>query len=633
MCGIVGAYSFDGFEKKSEEKQRTEANIFITTQLLQMTVDRGKDATGIAMVWADGNYAGLKMGIPSPDFIARFGEEETEFKGMMKMWREYPKLCKTFLGHCRKASKGNSYDNKNNHPLQVGDMIYVHNGTLNNDDVIFEKLGVKRAAEVDSEAIGYLLKHFTNNGTEPFTKEVMEETTKRLAGTYSVIATSGNNPYQVAQFRDGRPAEFVFVKPLKTVFVASEKKYLENVLFEYNKFTQLFSAVDMPYLKKDDVEFKTMADDSYVIWDLTTPITEETTIDDLYDWAKTPLRVDKIWQGATTTTTYGNNWNGNTSKKTVAASSVGTNKTNSASAETAGTTTSTTDSTEESANGVLWSKRLNKYKTQNGIEKSKGIGAVEIDIDAGEVTVVDDGVSNEEAAIDEVDKTRIENILCGAANVKDVSSARIVNAVEKVKKPGPSRGNQTNSEEGESVDGGLDESSELVEVTMNTKSPAAIKAAETFFQITPKFKDDDDLLSALDITDVSVLKALPMYALANRIMKFALTNAFALGYTAAERETQKPFTEEGEKLQKAKDKIGTMKMLLKIMGTSLEQMQAESNIMSADVQDIFLDAISDNLKPDVLKRLQLDDILTVGDLRNIPMVAELKQLIDEEKSK
>ena len=222
MCGIVGAFTFDAFEKKSEEKARTEANIFITTQLLQETVDRGKDATGISLLWADGNYTGLKMGIPSPDFIARFGTTEKDFEGILKLWREYPKLMKIFIGHCRKSSVGNSYDNKNNHPIQIGDIIMCHNGTLTNHEKIFDKLKCNRTGDVDSEAIGRLLHHYTNGGVEPFTVEMIKETSRRLHGSYSVLAMSGNNPFQVAQFRDGRPAEMVLVRPLKMVFVASE---------------------------------------------------------------------------------------------------------------------------------------------------------------------------------------------------------------------------------------------------------------------------------------------------------------------------------------------------------------------------------------------------------------------------
>lgn len=610
MCGIVGALTFDAFEKKSQEKQRTEAQIFITTQLLQSTVERGKDATGIALLWADGNYSGLKMGIPSPSFIARFGEEETEFKGMMKVWRDYPKQLKVFMGHCRKASKGNSYDNKNNHPLMVGDMMFVHNGTLNNDDIIFEKLGVKRSGEVDSEAIGHLLHKLTQNGTEPFTKEVLEETTKRIAGTYSVIATSGNNPFQVAQFRDGRPAEFALVKPLKTVFIASDQKYLENVLFEYNKLVQLFTSGtnSLPYIKQNDVEFKTMIDDSYLIWDLTAPVTDETTIDELYDWGKTPLRVDKIWKG--TTTTYNNGIyqsnNFNASKKTVVA--------------TTAQTKNTITSGESNNNGLVWSKSLNKYKSQSGMGKTKKYGAVVIDIEKSEIKHISPkDKTDDEKGLTEVDKDRVENLLVGAAKINEIANARILDTMNEVKKTGisaPSRNNKVGVKPN------------IIEIDMTTDDPEAIKAAAEFIDAgMSKYESDDEVVEKLELADHAVLRALPVYALANRIMKFVFRNGFIAGFSKA-RAAAKPFDKDTEKLDSAEKKIRSLKILLNLMSTSLD-----IAVPKEDISDTVLDAIAENFKPGVLKRLNLTEILTVGDLKNIRLMGKVKEIIEKEGEK
>lgn len=637
MCGIVGALAFDAFEKKSEEKQRTEASIFITTQLLQMTVERGKDATGIGMLWADGNYNGLKMGIPSPSFIARFGEKETEFKGMLKLWREYPKLCRVFLGHCRKASKGNSYDNKNNHPLLVGDIMYVHNGTLTNDDIIFEKLGTKRAGEVDSEAIGHLLSYYTDGGKEPFTKEVVDEVTRRLSGTYSVLAVSGNNPYQAVQFRDGRPAEMALVKPLKTVFIASEKKYLENVLFEYNKMTQLFTATDMPYLKKDDVEFKTLQDDSYAIWDFTVPITDETTIDDLHDWGKTPLRADKVWKDSGTTTTT---WNGNnnynynqSSKKTV-----GTQVTaQSTKTKTNTTNSGVSDDDDDPGDGLVWSKALNKYKTQNSITKSKSYGAVEIDIDKGSITHVGDSADNSDKevfSLTEVDKEKVENLIAGAAKTSELAIANVSDAVEKVKKTGISGDEDGNK-------------SSIVEIDMTTDSPEAVSAASKYVEGgLPKFENEDEVLDALDL-DGTVLKNLPIYAVANRIMKYVFQKGFIAGFMIAKAdEDKKPESDttpaidqrKTKKLESSEKKIRALKAVLKIMGASLKEVNRsyteavgeDSATEKSDTMDLLMDVISNTFKPDAIKRVNLSDAFSVGDMKEIPMLEEVAKAIESE---
>ena len=531
--------------------------------------------------------------------------------------------------------------------MQVSDIIYVHNGTLNNDDTIFEKLGTKRDGEVDSEAIGHLLSYFTDGGNEPFTKEVIEEVTRRLDGTYSVIAAAANNPYQVAQFRDGRPAEFVLVRPLKTVFVASDKKYLENVLFEYNKMTQLFAGgnVNMPYLKKSDVEFETMTDDSYLIWDLTTSITPETSIKDLYDWGKTPLRVDKIWKGTTTSTN--NAWTGNnytnTSKKTVGTqvSAQSTTQT------TKKDTTTTGDSDDAISNGLVWSKALNKYKTQKSIEKSKDLGAVEIDVDKGDIKYLPtDNDSAENFALTEVEKDKVENLIVGAAKTEEIGIAAVVGAIGDVKKTGTS-GKQAGSKSSKEETEPADDTAEIFEVDMTTDDPDAVRAASEYIDAgLNKFENDDEVTDALSL-DPSVLKSLPLYAIANRIMKFVFRKGFIAGYMtyknskeAVEPQAQTVNTNK-QKLEKAEQKIRTLKMIMKIMGASLKQshhtiaeMDNIDSVTSAnDMKDLLLDTMADLVTPKALKRLNLSEVFSVGDMKEIPLLEEVSKALESESSK
>ena len=611
MCGIVGALTFDAFEKKSEEKVRTESDIFITTQLLQATVERGKDATGVFLSWADGNYTGLKMGIPSPEFIARFGETEKDFKGFLKVWREYPKLMKVFIGHCRKSSVGNSYDNKNNHPIQIGDMVLVHNGTLTNHETIFSKLECDRTGDVDSEAIGRLLHHYTKGGTEPFTAEIIKETTRRIHGTYSVLAMSGNNPFQVAQFRDGRTAEMVLVRPLKTVYIASEKKFLENVLFEYNKAAQLFSmGANFPFLKASDVEFKTMVDDSLALWDLTIPITDKTEISDLFEFEKTPLRVDKIW-GASTSYSSG-----------VKSTTVGQKKSSgtevTATSKKTGGTSSVTDETDP--DGLVWSKSMNKYKTQDGIKESKELGAVTVDVDSGDITPVDIKILD----VVEVDKNAVENLITGAAEITEVALKRTEDAANSVASDA-----KKNSEELTQQPNGVktDDGGTTVEVDM-ASDPEAIKKAEDFVDKgLTKYESDDEVIDDLDVSDPAILRALPMHALANRIKKTILKQGFIIGYMARKAETNQSSTDEVLQQQKSKNaekKIRIMKMVIKILAFCLKNRTKGNS--KASVLMMLNAALQGNAKS---TSADLSSAFSVGDLKKIPMLKELKAMIEK----
>lgn len=607
MCGIVGALTFDAFEKKSEEKVRIESDIYITTQLLQATVERGKDATGVFLSWIDGNYTGLKMGIPAPDFISRFGETEKDFKGLLKIWRSYPKLMKVFIGHCRKSSVGNSYDNKNNHPIQIGDMVLVHNGTLTNHETIFDKLDCDRSGDVDSEAIGRLLHHYTNGATEPFTMDMIKETTRRLHGTYSVLAMSGNNPFQVAQFRDGRTAEMVLVKPLKTVYIASEKKFLENVLYEYNKYAQLFSTgITFPYLKAADVEFKSLPDDSIALWDLTIPITDKTEMADLYDFEKTPLRADKIWG---TTTTYNT---GSTGAGTGVKKSTGT--TVNASSKTGKTTVGD----EDDADGLVWSRSMNKYKTQQGIKESKVLGAVTVDVDSGDITPVDAA----DFEVREVSKDAVENLITGAAEIKELALSRTEKAADAL-----ATGAKKNSDEQHPPASNLTDAGATIEIDMTSDAEAIKKASDFVDKGLTKYENDDEVADDIGISDAAVLRPLSLYALANRIKKTVFKQGFIVGYMARKAESKQPDTEgilQEQKVKNAEKKIRIMKLVIKILAAGLKN-RTKGNTPDA-ITAMLSAAIRSNVKT---ARVDLGNIFSLGDLKKIPMLKELKEQIEK----
>ena len=645
MCGIVGAFAFDKFATKAEERTRQEAIIFITTQLLQATVERGKDATGVSLIWDNGNYVGLKMGIPAPDFISRFGESETDFEGLVKLWREYPRKMQIFLGHCRKSSVGNSYDNKNNHPIQVGDLLMVHNGTLLNHDVIFDKLNCHREGEVDSEAICRLLYHYTKDGTEPFTSEIIMETVKRLEGTYSVLAANGNNPFQVAQFRDGKPAEAVLVRPLKTVFIASEEKFLKNVLFEFNKMGKLFApTVKFPHITKTDCDFKMLQDDSMSLWDLTVPIDDKTSITDLYDWQKTALRSQRIWQSKSTysNTSYNNN---NSGTEVDASSKVNTDDKDK-------------DDDNDDTCGLLWSATLNKYKTQKGIDKSKYLGSVEIDTETGAVKEVND---SEETDITEVTAEKIENLIDSTAPVDELKIDKTKEAIGFVKDG--KKSDDSSSEKGKKEISGVDSSKQDIsgnkanngnrsdddrgksarpssgqnlsavqqaslttEVDM-TQHPDALKRAEEYVNKgLMKYENPDEVVNALDIGCVSALDNLPSHALANRIKKFIFKEAFITGYVTRKLESGGNNSDEVAKLKEALNaaerRIALLKMTTRIMGKTL------AGIKGTKLFDLIDKVIGDILNKTSNSRLNFDAVFTKGDLRSIPMLKDIKERIE-----
>ena len=76
------------------------------------------------------------------------------------------------MGHTRWRTRGNEFNNRNNHPIRAGIVIGTHNGTIYNADYLFRRLGLPRYAEVDSELIFRLADRFAPEG--PSTRRAEE---------------------------------------------------------------------------------------------------------------------------------------------------------------------------------------------------------------------------------------------------------------------------------------------------------------------------------------------------------------------------------------------------------------------------------------------------------------------------
>jgi len=285
MCGIVGILSFNTVKS---EALRKEVAIRLFTDILQLTEERGKDATGIAALYTDGNFIGQKGNITATELLNDYEVAEDKYGGFVKVWREYKKKASVIIGHCRKSSVGNTLDNENNHPIKVGNLVGVHNGTLKNHEVIFEKLKCERKGQVDSEAIIRLFHKYTKNGKDPFTIDMIRNVVARLEGSYSVMVFNGNNPFQLATMSDQRPMKFALIRPLKLLIIASDKEFITKAIDGYNKAANFFDK-GLPTILRTDVSFDELRDREVALFYLDKDIDEKTNIQDLCDTEKIPF--------------------------------------------------------------------------------------------------------------------------------------------------------------------------------------------------------------------------------------------------------------------------------------------------------------------------------------------------------
>jgi len=293
MCGIVVGLTF-GKLPEEKEKIRQKMLRYMTTELLLLTEPRGKDATGAAVLFDDGRYVGLKRGERVGDFLSVFGKSLEYYGGFLKVWEKHPSPARIYLGHCRAGTGGGKEYNENNHPIKIGNLIGIHNGVVHNEEEIFKNLGCGRDGQVDSEAIFRLFDHFTNHGKEPFTMDMIQDVVDRMDSAHTVCLFNADNPYQVPVFRDGRPCEFVFIREYGLLFIISEQGFWSNMRFGYERVAN-YHGSDLPPLFKCTIEKKELPDDSCMIFDLTTEMGEDTTIDDLGEYSKIP-RTNKKWR-------------------------------------------------------------------------------------------------------------------------------------------------------------------------------------------------------------------------------------------------------------------------------------------------------------------------------------------------
>ena len=303
MCGIVVGLAFGKLNQR-DESIRQKLLRYLTTELMIATEERGRDATGAAVLFDDGKYMGLKRGEKVSDFLSVFGESKDCYGSLLKVWREYPERSRIYLGHCRAGTTGDKEDNENNHPIKMGNLIGIHNGVIKNHEVIFEKLGCKRDGKVDSEAIFRLFEHYTLNGKEPFTLDMIQEIVNKLEGQYAVTLFNADNLEQVPVFRDGRPVEFVLLRRYGILLMVSESKFWNRVHFRYERmifyYNELHSVKLPSFLDEGEIVTSAMPDDTALLFDLSKKVGKDTKISELAESKKTLSRNDKEWQTKTT---------------------------------------------------------------------------------------------------------------------------------------------------------------------------------------------------------------------------------------------------------------------------------------------------------------------------------------------
>jgi predicted glutamine amidotransferase len=195
MCGIVGmiAKTKNGFFN-------SDLNLF--KNMLVVDSLRGEDSTGVYGIFKNLQAKTIKVAA-EPHMLFRteqWGDFERKAISSMRI----------LVGHNRYATKG-AINNKNAHPFDVGNIVLVHNGTINNQN------DFNKEVEVDSHAITHAL-------NERPAKEVLSE----IDGAFALVWYDRQKGKVFFARNTQRPLHYVSTS--SNIYFASEATMLEYVL-------------------------------------------------------------------------------------------------------------------------------------------------------------------------------------------------------------------------------------------------------------------------------------------------------------------------------------------------------------------------------------------------------------------
>lgn len=206
MCGIFG------YIPKND--RAILATKTIVDRLFLLSQSRGKDASGIAVVFND-SIKVLKRPISAAKLI-----KSTEYRQLVSA-SEYLGL----IGHARMETNGSFGQSYNNQPVVKNDYITIHNGIIVNDEALFKKYDLRRDFEVDTEIINALVGKYVLEGSQ--LDCAIKETLKQCEGSYSIalIAASSNNLFLSTNTGS------LYIADTSDYFIfASENYFVEQIL-------------------------------------------------------------------------------------------------------------------------------------------------------------------------------------------------------------------------------------------------------------------------------------------------------------------------------------------------------------------------------------------------------------------
>lgn len=216
MCGLAAILLQP--QERSPECWEYLRNLF--TQMMIFNEERGREASGAAVIYTDGTYQLYRQPIPATELV------RSPAYGALLTRLDATTTC--LLGHTRMPTKGSPWNNLNNHPLKVGHLLGIHNGFITNDDFIFSRLGLPRQGEVDSEIIFRLLDTINPLVDNTLLVQAVRDRVRLLQGPLATLSVDLRRPTRLLVLKSQSPLCMHYEPELRALFFASRYIFLRK---------------------------------------------------------------------------------------------------------------------------------------------------------------------------------------------------------------------------------------------------------------------------------------------------------------------------------------------------------------------------------------------------------------------
>lgn len=239
MCGIFGVIT------KKDSNYEAKLLKRVLNNLAELSESRGKDSSGIC--FRNDNFKRYEI-LKSNQQITGLMQTK-DYKGISEEFFENYKDNRQLItfGHSRLVTNGSQLDSNNNQPVVKDDIIAIHNGIIVNAESLWDKFGLKRDFEIDSEVMLSLIKHFRSTSNLN-SIEALKEVAAEVNGTVSTCILFQKLNEALLYTNNG--SLYYATNNTDILFFASERYIIEKVVKE-NKLIEKIPDLKINHLISD----------------------------------------------------------------------------------------------------------------------------------------------------------------------------------------------------------------------------------------------------------------------------------------------------------------------------------------------------------------------------------------------